>query len=206
MTAKTYCIKEGYVTRDEYIQNIQIGSGDKFQDRVYAKAREVCERNNCMTVLDIGCGSGYKLIKYFSDKIFLGLELEPNLSWLKETYPHYHFQLSDFDNPPGGRFDLVICSDVIEHLLDPDQLLEFVQKLNFGTFVVSTPERDNMQLLQKGFTWDGPPHNQYHVREWTEDEFEQYISETFNIQEQVLTKGEEVSTVNECQIVVATRK
>ena len=38
-----YCIKEGYVSREEYNQNVQIESGDKFQDEVYQRARQILD-------------------------------------------------------------------------------------------------------------------------------------------------------------------
>ena len=62
---KNYCIKEGYVSREEYHQNVQIGSDDTFQDEVYAHARKILDTHGYNRGLDIGGGSSFKLIKYF---------------------------------------------------------------------------------------------------------------------------------------------
>ena len=149
--------------------------------------------------------SSFKLIKYFRDKPFTGLDLEPNLSWLKETYPYFDYRLSDFGNPPKDDFDLVICSDVIEHVLDPDQMMEFFNTINFKRLVLSTPERAIIQQVQRQMGWDveenGPPANVCHVREWAKDEFAHYTSQTFDIEEHFITPKQV-----ECQVVVATKK
>ena len=203
--SKNYCIKEGYVCREEYHQNVQIGSDDKFQDEVYQRARQILDEHKYTKVLDIGCGSSYKLIKYFRDKPFTGLDLEPNLAWLKETYPYFDYRLSDYDNPPEDNFDLVICSDVIEHVLDPDQMIDFINSIDFKHLVLSTPERAIIQEVQRKMGWDvkenGPPANICHVREWTKDEFAEYVSQTFDIEEHYITPIQV-----ECQVVVATKK
>ena len=178
---------------------------DQFQDEVYQAARKLCVENKYKTVLDIGCGSAYKLIKYFRDKKFVGLDLEPNLSFIKDKYPLYDFRKSDFNSPPEEPFDLIICSDVVEHVLDPDELLAFIGNINFKHLVISTPDRDVIQALQKSFGWDvkvnGPPHNTMHVREWSFREFGNYISQHFNIEKHFMTPMQK-----ECQVIIATPK
>ncbi len=203
--SKNYCIYDGYVSRTEFVTCEQIGHTDQFQDEVYAAARKVCVDNKYNTVLDIGCGSAYKLVKYFRDKKFVGLDLEPNLSHIKDKYPLYDFRLSDFGKPPSESFDLVICSDVIEHLLEPDDLLEFISRIDFKHLVLSTPERRTIQELQKSFGWqvqvNGPPHNLMHVREWSFDELREYLSQWFDIESQFMTPKQV-----ECQVVIARPK
>jgi SAM-dependent methyltransferase len=201
---KNYCIYDGYVHRTEFTTCEQMEHTDQFQDEVYQAARKLCVENGHKTVLDIGCGSAYKLVKYFRDKKFVGLELEPNLSFIREKYPLYDFRESNFNDPPKEDFDLVICSDVVEHVLDPDELLRFIEKICFKRLVLSTPDRDVIQILQRSFGWDvkkdGPPHNVMHVREWSFEEFNHYVSQFFDIEEQFRTPIQK-----ECQIVIASR-
>lgn len=200
-----YCIYDGYVSRKEFVTCEQTTHTDQFQDEVYEAARKLCVEKNYKTVLDIGCGSAFKLVKYFRDKKFVGLDLEPNLSFIKDKYPLYDFRESDFNSPPKESFDLIICSDVIEHLLNPDDLLAFICQIDFKHLVLSTPERGEIQKLQRSFGWDvetnGPPRNLMHIREWSFDELREYLSQSFEIESQFMTPKQV-----ECQVVIATPK
>jgi len=202
---KVYNIKEGYIHREEYVTCEQMEHTDQFQREVYQKARTICDQESYKTILDIGCGSAYKLVKFFRDKKIIGLELEPNLSFIKKKYPLYDFRESDFNNPPQDEVDLIICSDVLEHVLDPDELLRFINKVNFKTLVLSTPERGAIQELQRSFGWEveenGPPYNKMHIREWTLGELQEYMSQFFDIKQQYICPVQV-----ECQVVVAEKK
>ena len=94
---------------------------------------------------------------------------------------------------------------MIEHLLKPDDLLAFISNIDFKHLVLSTPDRDAIQRLQRSFGWDvktdGPPHNMMHVREWTLAELREYLSQWFNIESQFMTPKQV-----ECQVVIATPK
>lgn len=200
-----YFIDTNYIARSEYVVCEQMHHTDQFQDEVYFAAKSISEKLNYNSILDIGCGSAFKLIKYFGDKKITGLELEPNLTFIKSQYPDKDFRLSDFNAEFNESFDLIICSDVVEHLLDPDELLNFISKIDFKHLVISTPERSIIQKLQKSFGWvveeNGPPHNKMHVREWSAQEFRNYISEYFNIDFHFLTQNQA-----ECQVIVASKR
>jgi 2-polyprenyl-3-methyl-5-hydroxy-6-metoxy-1,4-benzoquinol methylase len=68
----------------------------------------------------------------------------------------------------GENMDLCICSDVIEHIYDPDDfyLMKFLLSLDCSVYIVSTPKRDVMGQ-------DGPPVNTHHVLEWNFHELQQ---------------------------------
>src|SRR3990167_3201159 len=88
-----YYLKEGYVQRQEYLQYDDTKWTDEFQDHVYRLAleefnEECSKRENTLSlsVADLGCGSGFKLMKYFRDYNTLGIDLEPNVSHAREAY------------------------------------------------------------------------------------------------------------------------
>ena len=202
---KTYNIKEGYISRSSYHHFDDTPMKDEYQDKVYETAHTLCEKNNLNNILDIGCGSGYKLIKYFKKYNFTGTELEPTLSWLKKKYPDNQWLDGDFTKTLGKPYDVIICADVIEHLLDPNQLLVFLKKINFKYAVISTPERDAIQKYQRGKTWMGPPNNPAHIREWSFGEFKNYLSNSFILEDHFMAKNK-VESTSLCQIAIIKNK
>lgn len=167
-----YGIKTQYIPRMRYIHLDTRASTDEFQDEVYENAKRFFDERNLSSVLDFGCGSGYKLLKYFSEYDTVGAELSPAYEYLQEQYPERKWIRSDFSMPPEGHFDLVICIDVIEHLKNPDDLLGFFLKLDFDYLLISTPDRERLGFLASF----GPPNNLHHIREWGKQEFVDYVS------------------------------
>jgi SAM-dependent methyltransferase len=137
-------------------------------------------KNKLESVVDIGCGSAYKLITYLGEYQTLGLELDVNVEKLQARYPDRKWQVSDFSEMESIVADVVICSDVIEHLVNPDELLEFIKRIEYKYLVLSTPDRGLIHESDDE-EYFGPPRNTAHVREWTYEEFYEYISKHFNV-------------------------
>lgn len=164
-----YCIKTHYANQsNEFFDNTT--NKDEWQLQVYQYARAVFDQVGFHKVADVGCGSGYKLVKFFDDASTVGYDLEPTLSWLRNKYPKKKWTLSDFGSKDVSPVDLVISSDVVEHVSDPDAYMRYLLKFNAQYYVVSTPDRDLLSASS------GPPVNPAHVREWTHDEFANYAS------------------------------
>jgi hypothetical protein len=100
----------------------------------------------------------------------------------------------DETDPKTIKADLVICSDVIEHIEDPDTLLDFLEDIDFQYLVLSTPERDT-RLGKNDY---GPPENISHYREWNQYEFKDYVRNWFNIEEQRILTDKSVTQVLIC--------
>lgn len=185
---KNYFIKKDYISRNSYTHHDDTNLKDEAQNEVYLAAYELAKEHGFERIGDIGCGSAFKLLKYFSDADTVGFEIEPMLSTLRKTYPYNFWSLSDFSRKlRQAPFDMIICSDVIEHLVKPDDLLNWISnQFEFQYLVISTPDRD---LLNRVWTdpyygpqsQSGPPVNTTHVREWSFSEFEVYIGQYFDI-------------------------
>jgi 2-polyprenyl-3-methyl-5-hydroxy-6-metoxy-1,4-benzoquinol methylase len=184
--AENYFIKKDYISRNKYVHFDDTMNKDEYQNEVYLAAKKLAKDYCYMRIADIGCGSGFKLLKYFQEKYTVGFEIQPTLNFLLKKYPHRQWQNSDFTLFPTERqFDLIICADVIEHLLDPDQLLEWINKCEFEILVISTPDRDRLLAVQNNIqSQTGPPVNPAHIREWSFAEFGSYIGHYFDIIDQ----------------------
>ena len=148
---------------------------DQHQLEVYLHALGLMKKHGMRTVVDLGCGSAYKLMTYLSDYDTVGLELPPTVEHLRQQYPDRSWNVCDFNRPTDIDADVLICADVIEHLADPDELMRFITSCTYRFLVISTPDRSLLyRPWQRGYY--GPPRNRAHVREWTFREFRRYLS------------------------------
>ena len=174
---RNYFIHDGYEHRlaPQYFDDT--ANSDGWQDEVYLFAREIADKYDLKSILDIGCGSGFKLLKYLSDRTTIGVDVAETCARLQKRYPKRRWAISDFSATVTPKADLVIASDVIEHLADPDELLDFIVRVAPKYVVISTPDRN---LLRLG-THNGPPSNPAHLREWSMAELHAYVSEFLEI-------------------------
>ena len=195
---KTYNIKKGYIHRQEYVYFDDMHNTDGWQKEVYEEAQKIAIEESYKTVSDVGCGSAYKLIKYFEKYETYGYDVEPTLSKLKEKYPSHNWRISDFSTTPDHGTDLVICADVIEHVLDPDALIAYLKKFNAKKYIFSTPERLLVKNLVGEASQNGPPANKTHIREWDFEEFFEYMSTHFKIERHWITNVEQATQTVIC--------
>ncbi|MBY0535913.1 MAG: class I SAM-dependent methyltransferase [Chitinophagaceae bacterium] len=144
---------------------------------MYQYAAQWMEQQHLQSIIDLGCGSGYKTVHYLGQYQTTGVEVDPTYSWLTKTYPDKKWLLFDNLKPSELTCDLIVCSDVIEHIEHPDDLLDFVAEMNFKQVIFSTPDRDRLYGT-KDF---GPPENTCHYREWNHIEFKNYLRGWFEI-------------------------
>ena len=125
-------------------------------------------------VLDLGCGAGYGSAYLHSAgaAIVLGLDLDPrNIRYAKRHSRSVQFRQADAEHlPPNlGTFDLVIASNVLEHVHDVTRTLDALGDLLVpaGRLVLAVPPitdelsmRDNEAI---------PYHrSNYYVAQWIE--------------------------------------
>lgn len=86
------------------------------------------------TVLDVGCGTGSNLTaliaRQFPDVQFLGVDSDEasiRFANAENTSANVRFLLEQ-EASQLGQFDLVIASEVIEHVEDPDAFLQFLRE------------------------------------------------------------------------------
>jgi SAM-dependent methyltransferase len=172
---------------DEYWQVPDHLEGSRsYQWPVYKRLSDYIAKTNAKSVADIGCGSGLKLMRVaqmHAGVEFAGFDQASAIRFCTKTHRQGKWNIANLDQKiiwDGPRFDIVNCSDVIEHLRSPEVILESLRTLvrPGGLILLSTPERDKTR--GKGTTTCPNP---YHVREWNQSEFEQFVrSEGFTIE------------------------
>jgi len=174
---------------------------DGWQREVYDYALGVALESKAKRICDFGCGSGFKLMSRFSEFETVGIDMPETVEFLRETYPDRTW-LETIEIGPAmfDDFDLVIAADVIEHLLEPDQLLDALARSNVRNIILSTPARE-LLITQEGVRPLGPPRNQHHYLEWTSDEFRNFVSQYLDVALQRISNQEQAS-----QLVHARRQ
>ncbi|HLK29514.1 MAG TPA: methyltransferase domain-containing protein [Puia sp.] len=194
-TKENFNIKKGYHHAASILDFDDTSNTDEWQKEVYLLAKEIVEQKKYQSVIDVGCGSAYKLVNYLGSYKTLGIEVGETLKWLKKNYPEHQWLSFEEADPSLLQFDVVICSDVIEHIDNPDTLLEFIKKIDCKEIILSTPEREAVA----GKNDYGPPENPAHYREWNAEEFKNYISKYFVIEEQRIFNDKSVTQVIICK-------
>jgi 2-polyprenyl-3-methyl-5-hydroxy-6-metoxy-1,4-benzoquinol methylase len=192
-----YFIKEGYIHKtvaptavaegSQYWTDYRLDSSKYYQFHVYDFAKNLILNKTLTSCVDVGCGSGYKLAHIVAPvcKRCVGIDQPFIVKRCKEVYPAIEWISDDFENPhnvAGEKFDVIISADVIEHLLDPDILLNYLKSLSHpnSTVIISTPERDIMHGVS-----NIEAKNKEHIREWNQGEFKQYLESKGFIVDQI---------------------
>lgn len=146
------------------------------QPEIYPLAERLLIGTQRTRLVDVGCGIGRKLAAA-NAPAKLGIDFGANLAHARASYPDAaDWWEVDLGQPVPQRLadeiapsDVVICSDVVEHIPDPRPLLAFLAAcFRRGAVVItSTPDR----ALVRGPDDRGPPPNPSHVREWTGAEY-----------------------------------
>lgn len=181
MKSENYFLPRNYIHQKEMIPwDDTTCHNEVYQREVYLLAANLMRKNpQWNSVIDIGCGSGYKLMKYFHQYDTIGVDLPVALTFLHKEYSGRDWR--EYNNHLWATCspDILICADVIEHVEEPDAFLINLQFFNtVKKFVISTPDR----VLVRGPYDHGPPANPAHYREWTLKEFQQYLSCFFKVE------------------------
>ncbi len=134
-----------------------------------------------LQVLDVGCGDGVyeKLLDndILQKNTFFGLDIsdlqrEKSRSVFKEV-KGIDFEKDDIPYEEG-RFDYVICSEVVEHLFYPEKILNEIKRVlkPGGILVFTTPNLASLQIRLAMMFWGTSPcldyrENKQHIRFYT---------------------------------------
>jgi 2-polyprenyl-3-methyl-5-hydroxy-6-metoxy-1,4-benzoquinol methylase len=161
-----------------YWNSKRIKTSTAYQWSAYQWANNIIKKHKISKVADVGCGFACKLNVLYQNNPnveFWGIDQPSAVDLCKKHYQFGSWLGVNLDqNPvqPPEKFGLVISSDVIEHLANPDALIKYLKSIvaENGYILITTPERD---VLRGTGSLACP--NKAHVREWNMEEFIAYL-------------------------------
>lgn len=146
---------EHYKSYYEYEKSrgVEYGPEDLVGNKRFETTCDLIKKFDPKTVLDYGCAHGHytiNLAKRFPETRFLGVDIcQDNIdkarAWAKseDMTDNVSFMVGDLtQNPlPNDGFDLILCSEVLEHVAEPIGLIEELERhlADDGTMLLSTP-------------------------------------------------------------------
>lgn len=154
------------------------------QDKLY----RAIERGFCAgrTVVDVGssCGVGTNILSY-SSRFAWGLDVnEDAVEFAKQMHkrPNVDFEVYDIENPPSrevSKFELVVMSEVLEHLADPEigltNLKRFFSPASNTIGFITAPNISNEEVKVRDAA------NPLHLSHWTAGQFYELMTKHFGV-------------------------
>ena len=178
-------LKAGYRSRSAatFVEDdTTVHDGVVLQPDVYPVAAHLARHHESDWIIDVGCGHAEKVMQYSDEFQVVGIDTGVNIDHCRQAYHAGTWLEADLELP--GQLSLtkeqligsvVVCSELIERLVDPRPLLNELARLRqfVAAIVISTPDRARSGVGPEGL---GPPSNPFHIREWDLSEFGQLLS------------------------------
>lgn len=136
-------------------KNISIGLHAKCRKEfIIANLARITTSNN-PKIIDLGCGQGWLTAELAKHGNAVGVDLSyEGINVAKRNYPQCHFKQMDIMTEGiKDKYDVVVSSEVIEHLAEDDQI-RYVRKIrdilvNNGYLILTTPNATTAEKLVK---------------------------------------------------------
>jgi 2-polyprenyl-3-methyl-5-hydroxy-6-metoxy-1,4-benzoquinol methylase len=135
-------------------------------------------------ILDFGCGEGF----FWKEMMHRGLDVEnltgidlrdDALATAKSWFPQHEFLKQDLlDWSIGKKFDLVIASEVLEHLPAPELFLKKLLEMTSGKLLLSVPWEPFFRLANflRGRDLLSLGNHPEHINHWGVRSFSRFVS------------------------------
>ena len=118
----------------------------------YAAEKDCSKQNQNLNLLDAGCGEGFVTVQIKSrrpDWHVVGIDgAEEAIALAKQLHTEIDFRIGnlyglDF---PDKVFDVVLCSEVLEHLEQPEKALKELQRVSKSVLLLTVPHEPWFRL------------------------------------------------------------
>lgn len=138
---------------------------------------------NCESILDVGCGEGFTMsqLKTENSKLkIVGVDsLDESVKIAKEIHPYLDIRKGDIYKLDfkDNSFDLVLCTEVLEHLTDPKKALSELKRVTKRYLILSVPNEPlfTIQRFLRGKNVMGLGCHPEHIQWWTYSAFPKFV-------------------------------
>lgn len=112
------------------------------------------------SILEVGCAEGRVLkgvAEYLGSRFAVGIDISPRfIQFATKCFPDISFCLFDGEKLPflDKSFDVVLCSDVLEHIVDLEQFLGELRRVGRATLFKIPIEKSWLTTFRQ-MTWQG---------------------------------------------------
>jgi 2-polyprenyl-3-methyl-5-hydroxy-6-metoxy-1,4-benzoquinol methylase len=141
------------------------------------------------SILDVGCGEGFTLKKLKDNHIgkkFEGIDnLDSAIAIGNKVHPDITIKNGDiYDiSYKDNSFDLVLCTEVLEHLEDPEKALKELKRVTKKYCLISVPHEPWFMLgnFLRGKNWSRWGNDIEHINHWSTGGITKFVEKEFKI-------------------------
>ena len=141
------------------------------------------------TVLDVGCGEGFTLERLHKKNIgenLVGIDfLKRAIEIGKKERPHLDLRQGNIYKIPfkDNSFDLVICSEVLEHVDDPEKGLKELVRVTKKNLLLSVPNEPLFMMANflRGKNLSRWGNDIEHINHWSTDKFKKFVGSEITV-------------------------
>jgi trans-aconitate methyltransferase len=159
--------------------------------RFFAAVTQEIRQIQPQNVFEFGCGEGFFLQELKKRGIvfdsFVGLDLRRQaIEMARELHPEYSFFEADFPSwdYPVKSFDLVIASQVLEHLAEPEKFLERLVAYTGSHLLLTVPWEPWFRIMNllRGRDINRLGNHPEHINQWNIRQFKRLVARYAYIQ------------------------
>ena len=162
-------------------------------DNYYNVLVEEVKKLNPTSVLDAGCGEGFTLQKLKLAGIGKKLEgfdyLDRAIKIGNKEHPHLKLKQGDIYkiDAQDNSYDVVICSEVLEHLERPEDALKELVRVSKKYVVLSVPQEPVFMLgnLLRGKNLKRLGNDIEHIQHWTNRGFAKFVGKYLKVESNI---------------------
>jgi len=114
-------------------------------------------QENRLSICDAGCAEGqgtHMLASFFTNSEVVGIDFSDEaISKAREYFPQVNFSVQDISHLPK-KFDVVFCSNTLEHFVDPVSIMENIRKNTDRYLIILVPYQEYQLCESHFFTFD----------------------------------------------------